>query len=44
MGTEAVSKANIVIRTTVTSVERDGKQYGTPTYMVDENWEGVNTY
>jgi hypothetical protein len=44
VGTEAMSKANILIRTKVTNIERDGKQYCTPTYMVDTKWEGINTY
>jgi len=44
VGTETMSKANIVIRTKVTNIERDGKRYSTPTYMVDANWEGINTY
>jgi hypothetical protein len=44
VGTEAMTKANISIKTTVTSIERDGKTYATPTYMVNEQWEGINTY
>ena len=44
VGTESMSKVNIVIRTTVTSIERDGKTYAPPTHMVDAQWEGINTY
>ena len=44
LGTEATSKANVSIKTTVTRIERDGKPYATPTYMVDKRWEGINTY
>jgi len=44
VGTETMSKANIVIRTKVTNIKRDGKRYSTPTYMVDANWEGIHTY
>ena len=43
VGTEAMTKAKISIKTTVTSIERDGKKYATPMYMVNEQWEGINT-
>ena len=44
VGTEAMSKANVSIKTTVTRIVCDGKTYTTPTCMVDERWEGINTY
>ena len=36
LGTEAMSKANVSIKTTVTNFVCDEKTYTSPTYVVDE--------
>ena len=39
-----MTEANLSIKTLVTTIERDGKTYTTPTYVLDKQLEGINTY
>ena len=42
VGTKKVTSANIALNVGMEEVERNGRLYLTPCYMIDECWNGIN--
>ena len=44
VGTKKVMSTDITLKLGVKEVERNGRFYLTPCYMIDECWNGINVY
>jgi hypothetical protein len=44
VGTDKVLSADIATKVCVKDIKRNGQFYGTPCYMIDECWTGINVH